>query len=122
MCRKLDASRLHLSHSSCSVRVKLRTALCTVVSLEGNHAYLPQVQLVANSSKRLQLLCWHSEVGLDMTSAVESSLKGFMLTHGHEVSPGPPSPAIRHVMCRACARPMWPAGAQVSRHMPDDLG
>ena len=32
------------------------TAVCPAVSLEGWHAYLLQVQLVANSSKRLQLL------------------------------------------------------------------
>ena len=40
--------------------------------------YLPQVQPVADSSMRLDLLRWHGEVGLKGTSAVKSSLKGFM--------------------------------------------
>ena len=92
------------------------------MSLEGCHAYLPQVQIDADSSKRLQLLRWHGEVGLDLTSAVESSLKGFMLTHGHEVAPGAPSPAIRHVMCWALRSAQVAGRCPGSRHMPGDLG
>ena len=68
MCRELDASSLNVSHLSCSICVKHRTAGCPAVSLEGSHAHLPQMQLDADSSKRLQLLRWHGGVGLEGTS------------------------------------------------------
>ena len=74
-------SVLHVTKVVSYELLSLRQSVFGCVSsgiLEGCDVYLPQVQLVADSSIRLSLLRWHGEVGLKGNSAVKSSLKGFM--------------------------------------------
>ena len=115
-------SMLHVTdlfHSSCSIHDRHRMAVCPALILGGCDVHLPQVQLVADS-KRLQLLRWLGEVGLNGASAVESSFKGFTLTHGHEVSPSPAE--RRHVPGMRSAQGQVPAGAWVASICRGDMG